>query len=127
MKKAIREQFSDLKNEECGIVYFDKKIKLKICKNIASKDFENFEISVKDYLDLKKKFEIFGLYHSHIKSDESFSNKDMIHSEELMVPYFVYSFKTEKSNLYIPKNLDPTKATKPFRNFLKRIKREYSV
>lgn len=127
MKEVIRDQFTDLENEECGIVYFDKKVKLKICKNIASKSSENFEISIKDYLGLKKSFEIFGIYHSHIKSDESFSNKDIVHSEELTVPYFVYSLKTKKSNLYIPASLNTKKATKSFCNFLKRIKKEYGV
>jgi proteasome lid subunit RPN8/RPN11 len=127
MKEAIKKQFSDFKNEECGIIYFDKKVKLKKCENIASRRFENFEISIKDYLDLKKEFQIFGLYHSHIEFDERFSSKDVIHSEELMVPYFVYSFKTKKSNLYIPKSLNLKKATKSLCNFLKRIRKEYGV
>ena len=127
MKDIIKKKLLNNSKEECGIIYFDKRVKIKECKNKAKNSLVNFEIPIEAYVSIKKKFEVFGIYHSHIETDEAFSKIDISHSEELMLPYFVYSFLTNKSNLYIPKSLNENKISKSFCNFLKRMRKEYSV
>ena len=58
-----------------------------------------------------------GVFHSHINTDEKFSEKDIKISEELMFPFWVYSSKTKKHNVYIPENLYNKKKTFDFIKF----------
>jgi proteasome lid subunit RPN8/RPN11 len=126
MKNRIKEECSKRPTEEsCGIIFFAKKAKVLPCYNWAEDKDISFKIHPKDYLRASKRGEIFGIYHSHITIDESFSEKDIRCAEELMLPYFVYSLKSDSHNLYIPESLK--KREKSFKSFLYRMKKEYSV
>tara|TARA_Y100000356_G_C11111072_1_gene209646 strand:- start:43 stop:426 length:384 start_codon:yes stop_codon:yes gene_type:complete len=126
VKSQIKKICSKTPGEEsCGFLIFNKKTFLHPCENKAHSKEDSFKISTKDYLKALTIGDIFGIYHSHIKVDEDFSEKDIESSEELMLPYFVYSLKSDSHNLYIPKDLSIK--TKSFKSFLYRVKKEYSV
>ena len=112
--------------EVCGFLLFERKrTKLVPCENCAKDRRVNFKISFEDFIKTRKRGEIFGIYHSHIEEDEEFSQKDIIHSREIMLPYFLYSIKSDRHNLLIPKT--SKSQSKSFKNFLSRVKGDYSV
>ena len=112
--------------ESCGLVVFiNKRTRIVPCFNWAEDRESTFKIETGDYVRASKEGEIFGVYHSHVDVAAEFSEKDIIHSKALMVPYFVYSLKTKKHNVYLPDRLK--KGTKSFSNFLNRIKKNFSV
>ena len=127
MKETIKNEcVKNTKEESCGFLIFKKKrTSIFPCYNWANDRAKNFKIEAKEYIDASKAGEIFGVYHSHIGEDERFSEKDVLHSEEIMLPYFVYSLKTKGHGLYIPMSIKPK--SKSFERFLSRAKREYSV
>lgn len=50
---------------------------------------------------------ILGIYHSHPKSSEKPSVIDVKMSEEICLPYLIYSLKTKKFFLYFPESYEP--------------------
>jgi|SRR6056300_614566 proteasome lid subunit RPN8/RPN11 len=120
MKKDIEIICENNKNlESCGFITFQKNnFIVSECKNISKNPKSNFEISFKDHVSFLKK-NIIAVFHSHVISGDIFSENDKKHSEEIMVPYLVYSLKNKKHNAYIPKNIRKSKAMDLF---LKKIK-----
>jgi len=50
---------------------------------------------------------IIGIYHTHYKTSEKPSVIDIKMSEEICLPYLIYSLKTKKFFLYFPESFDP--------------------
>lgn len=127
MKKKIKEECDKNPNEEsCGIIYFAKKrTRIYPCYNRSENRKRMFSISHGDFLDCMKMGEILGIYHSHVDEDESFSDEDILFSEETRLPYFVYSLKTKRHLAYFPSGVDAESSS--LRNFLSRVKRDFSV
>jgi proteasome lid subunit RPN8/RPN11 len=127
IKKKIEDHCLENPLEEsCGIIFFsNKRTKVLPCLNRSENKQATFSISHKDFIECSKRGEIFGIYHSHVYSDAEFSEKDLLFSGELNLPYFVYSLKTKRHSVYIPENL-PEK-NKSFKNFLSRAKKDFSV
>ena len=127
IKKKIEDHC--LKNpleESCGIIFFsDRRTRVLPCLNRAENKKETFSISHGDFIECSKRGAIFGIYHSHVYTDAEFSEKDLLFSREVNLPYFVYSLKTKKHSVYIPASLP--KKDKSFNNFLSRAKKEFSV
>ena len=126
IEKIKKECLQNTTEESCGLIVFIKKrTRIVPCFNWAEDKENTFKIDVGDYVKALRVGEIFGVYHSHVNSGEEFSKKDIIHCEELGLPYFVYSLKTKKHNLYLPKKTK--RGSKSFINFLRRIKKDFSV
>jgi len=127
MKEKIKNEcMKNPKEEVCGFLLFERKrTKLIPCENCAENKRVNFKISLEDFVKTKKRGEIFGIYHSHVEGGSEFSEKDIIHSREIMLPYFLYSIKLDRHNLLIPKT--SKSQSKSFKNFLSRVKGDYSV
>jgi len=105
--------------ESCGIIFFsNKRYRIKECKNISKNPENQFEISFLDHCECLKNGEIVGTYHSHVNRDENFSELDVKMSNEMMIPFIVYSLKTNKINVYTPKKM----TSKRIKNFSNKIK-----
>ena len=127
MKEKIKNEcIKNPEEESCGFLLFERKrTKLVPYVNCAENKKINFRISFADFIKTRKKGEIFGIYHSHVDGNSEFSEKDIIHSREIMLPYFLYSIKSDKHNLLIPET--SKSQSKSFKNFLSRVKKVYSV
>jgi proteasome lid subunit RPN8/RPN11 len=127
MKDKIKEECMKNPTEEsCGLLLFEKKrTKIIPCQNYAENKKQNFKISFKDFISAEKKGEVFGIYHSHVDDSYEFSEKDIIHSTEIMLPYFLYSIKSDRHNLLIPAS--SKYKSKSFKNFLSRVRKVYGV
>lgn len=115
--ESICEKNKDL--ESCGFITFEKNnFVISECKNVSKDSLNNFEISFNDHIKFLKR-NIIAIFHSHVVSEDLFSDNDKKHSEETMVPYLLYSLKNKRHNIYIPKNIRKSKAMSLF---LKKIK-----
>jgi|TARA_R110002167_G_scaffold195467_1_gene398204 proteasome lid subunit RPN8/RPN11 len=116
MKKNIEEIcFKNIKKESCGfLMMYKEKIQVIECDNVSLNPENSFEINYKDLIKYSISPRVVGVFHSHINTDEKFSKKDIKNSEELMLPFWVYSIKTKKHNVYIPENLTNKKNVKNF-------------
>ena len=116
---------SENKKESCGIIIFEnKRTKIIPCSNISKNPEDFFEIQISEQIEAMKRGKILAIYHSHLNQCHNFSKEDLKYSEEMVVPFLVYSLKNKKHNIYIP---EKSKKDKEIKNFLKRISRFYSV
>ena len=110
----IKDHASEFPEEEvCGFVLIedDASIRVKRIKN-ESRDKENcFHISPMKFLEYKVNNRILGIYHSHPKTTETPSKVDREMSEELGIPYLIYSLKSDKFFLYYPESYEPGQLT----------------
>jgi len=92
--------------EVCGIIYLDKYHSVNILKaaNNSINKTASFSIDPKTFLKYKLEYTIIGIYHSHPNSTEKPSAQDKKESEELGLPYFIYSLQTKKNFIYYPKS-----------------------
>lgn len=107
VSKHIKEHSLKNKDKECcGIVYLDKcgKINTVETKNIHPEDSSFFEISIDDIAFVKNNYEILAIYHSHTNSSREPSNFDILNSEELCLPFYIYSVRDDNFYLYKPES-----------------------
>lgn len=106
LKNFIRNQsLKDYPNETCGfIVQNDKNFECIPCKNISDNTKEHFKISSKRFLEIKKNYNIFYIYHSHTNDNENFSETDKNCSDNLNLPIILYSIKGDIIKIYEPVN-----------------------
>ena len=99
--------------EVCGLVILENDFSVRVeqMKNESDNKKENFFISPSKYLYHKINNRILGIYHSHPRSSETPSSSDKKMSEELGIPYLIYSLKTDKFFLYYPESYEPEKLT----------------
>ena len=121
MKKEIESICKEESHKEsCGFILMSgDKFEIVKCNNVSTHPESSFEISYKDLTKYLMNQKMVAIFHSHINTDEKFSEKDVKISEELMFPFWVYSSKTKKHNVYIPKNLHNKKNIK---NFCKKVR-----
>lgn len=95
--------------EVCGFVVLNKDLSISIHqqKNQSSTPEECFEISPQKWIDFSLKNKILAVYHSHPKSKEKPSCQDIKMSEEMGVPYLIYSLITKNFFLYYPESYTP--------------------
>jgi proteasome lid subunit RPN8/RPN11 len=107
MKQYIEEICEKNQEEVCGLIIKNKgKLDIIECENISSSPENSFEINKKDFNKYFLNFKILAIFHSHVNTDENFSKKDLLMSNEIMIPFWVYSTKTKKHNFYIPDTVD---------------------
>ena len=109
-KEIIEHAESNPSEEVCGTVSLDANLIVTVTreKNQSFDKQKMFEISPLKILGQKK---LLGIYHSHPLSPENPSQADINNSEELGVPFLIYSLITKKIFLYIPNSFEPTNLT----------------
>jgi proteasome lid subunit RPN8/RPN11 len=104
-------------NEACGfIVLENNEFKCIKCKNISNTPNSTFEISCKEYLNIKNFYKkIYYIYHTHPLNSNffDFSNQDKYCSESLAIPIILYTPKNDEIKIYQESelNLDDYKIT----------------
>ena len=107
-KKIIQYAESQPHEEVCGFVLLGKDLTVSVLpmKNEHEQPDKCFSISPKKFIDYKINYTILGVYHSHPSTAEQPSEYDIKTSEELGIPYLIYSIKTKKFYLYCPESYD---------------------
>ena len=107
----------DNKKECCGFIVLDNLKQLIIipCENTYEFPSTGFRICPHEFLNIKKRYEIVCMYHSHPIGPAEFSQKDLDQADELCLPICVYSIQENNFNIFFPKSY----GVKPF------IGREY--
>jgi proteasome lid subunit RPN8/RPN11 len=105
-KHIISHALKTPEEEVCGIISLNNSLIVNVSPelNLSIDKKNNFEVSSKAILNTKN---ILGIYHSHPFTDEQPSEYDKANSEELGIPFLIYSLITEKFFLYIPNSLKP--------------------
>jgi proteasome lid subunit RPN8/RPN11 len=110
IRSQIKKHALDLNNEEvCGFIYISDSGRLKSirCDNLHDDKKNQFLINPKEFIKLKKNYIILSVYHSHINCGPEPSKTDLMTSEELCLPYYIYSLKSDSFFLSIPRSYQP--------------------
>jgi len=100
--------------EGCGVIGVVKgKKKWFPCTNLAEDD-ESFILSSSEYLEIKKRADIFAIVHSHPNASNKASEHDIECCNAIGVPYYIFSYPDMELNI-----VEPTKKAYPL------IGREY--
>ncbi len=96
------------KKECCGFIVLDNLKQLLIipCENIYEYPEKAFKICPYKFLEVKKKYNIVCLYHSHPVGQAIFSQKDINQAEELCIPICLYALEVNEFNIFFPKSYD---------------------
>lgn len=91
-------------SEVCGLIgQENENYVVVLCANKSKNPSSSFVIDPLEYLLFLEKYNVIGLFHSHITGDETESEKDIMMSENSCLPFFIYSLNTENFNIYVPK------------------------
>jgi proteasome lid subunit RPN8/RPN11 len=108
LSNEIEQHFEkEYPREGCGVLVVHKgKLKWIACKNIA-KTNDDFVFDSLEYLNIKRKYDIAGIVHSHPDASCEPSISDINNCNALGIPYYIFSYpemdmyKLEpKQNLY---------------------------
>ena len=106
IKKIARESTSV---EVCGFLGLDEDEEFFIVKeesNSSPMPAQFFLINPLDYLLFKDKYELLGLFHSHIIGDEQPSDFDIKMAQNCCLPFLIYSLNTKKTHIYEPQIIE---------------------
>ena len=109
----------NFKREICGFVGYAHEQGEYIAQheeNISPDPSSYFLINPLSYLLFKDKYEMVGIFHSHIIGDETESEFDVKMSDNCCQPFLIYSLNSKKINIYTPKTVEANV------NILERIK-----
>tara|TARA_R110000824_G_scaffold146586_1_gene315593 strand:- start:5 stop:424 length:420 start_codon:yes stop_codon:yes gene_type:complete len=109
----------NFKREICGFVgyaYEQEEYIAQHEENISPDPSSYFLINPLSYLLFKDKYEMVGIFHSHIIGDETESEFDVKMSDNCCQPFLIYSLNSKKINIYTPKTVEANV------NILERIK-----
>tara|TARA_R110002020_G_scaffold473044_1_gene701760 strand:- start:989 stop:1384 length:396 start_codon:yes stop_codon:yes gene_type:complete len=98
-----------LRNEICGFLGYcveDNTFVVQETDNIADDPKSFFLIDPLEYLLFKEDYSLIALYHSHVAGDEEPSDFDIQMSENVCLPFLIFSLNTQKIHIYEPQNLD---------------------
>lgn len=85
------------KQESCGIIYSEEgKISFKACENISSNPTHYFCIDAVILID----YDVQYVVHSHTIGSSRPSENDKNNSDELCIPYLIYSLRDDDFYLY---------------------------
>jgi proteasome lid subunit RPN8/RPN11 len=97
----------NLKEEVCGfVVVKNGLLDLIKCENRAEDKQNQFLIPAKEYLHIKNKHNILGVFHSHAFGDSTPSSFDIAMAESCCLPMIIYSNPERKFNFYNPSDSD---------------------
>ena len=92
------------REEVCGLIVLDQfgEISVEHCENINQNKSNGFVIDAKKFLQYKKNKNILAIYHSHPDDSADPSRLDLLQSEELCLPFVIYSAKNKDFFIHIP-------------------------
>ena len=93
-------------NEEvCGFVILNDfgEVEIYNCKNVHTDKAKAFEVEIETFLKISKK-NILAIYHSHVNHSANPSEYDLRQSEELCIPFVVYSVRYDNFYIHIPQS-----------------------
>lgn len=104
MIEEIQEHFEkEYPREGCGVIGIVKgKKKWFPCTNTANTN-ENFVMSSLEYLDIKRRADIFAIVHNHPDATNEPSQHDIDCCNALGVPYYIFSYPEMQLNIIEPK------------------------
>ena len=108
-KKEIKGLSSAIPDEEvCGFLALNGMMEVVVipAENIHSNKKKYFKIDSQAFLDIEKRYKIIAIFHSHPTSSEKPSTFDLNSSEELCLPFLIYSLKTDKFFLHFPNSYE---------------------
>jgi len=105
--KIINHCCQNLKEEICGfVVKNEDDFEIKPVDNKAINKEREFYIPAKEYLSIKRKNEIVAIYHSHPQGKATPSEYDKKTSENICLPFVIFSADHNNFFLYRPENSD---------------------
>jgi proteasome lid subunit RPN8/RPN11 len=106
----------DKDQESCGIISMDDTgiFYIKQLNNVHVEKNKYFKISLSEWIKEKNKNKILAVFHSHTSTTEDPSSFDIEYSEELCIPFIVYSIYSDKFFLHFPESYEPEKLTGRF-------------
>lgn len=109
-KEIVEHSVSRPEEEVCGIVYLDKLLVTQVSREVneSSDRANSFKISPSRIIETEN---ILGIYHTHPKGGAEPSELDIRNSEEMCLPFLIYSNENKNFYLYYPKSYEPTPLT----------------
>lgn len=102
--QSIIEHANKSDKEVCGFIFFENgELKSEPAKNIATYQYDIFEIHPLEILKQMKSGKLAAIYHTHPSTGEQESNFDKFNCENSCIPYLIYSKESKKFNLILPK------------------------
>ena len=106
-EKIIADCSKDISKEICGFIIKTRKgFDIKVMDNKAVHPDKEFYIPAKDFLYVKRIYNIVGIYHSHIIGDDKPSEYDLKTSDLICYPFVIYSVKNNTIHFHKPEELD---------------------
>tara|TARA_R110002020_G_scaffold133235_4_gene297339 strand:- start:7991 stop:8704 length:714 start_codon:yes stop_codon:yes gene_type:complete len=111
--EIIKHAESNPDEEVCGFVLLNKDLTISVERAVNEhlEPRDCFTISPSKFLKYSIQKNIIGIYHSHPRSNEEPSKPDIAMSEEMGVPYLIYSLITKKFYLYYPESYNTNMLT----------------
>ena len=94
-----------VRDKETGAILNTNKSEIERARKrkiISKKKEEEFAIRMKDYVLADRLGDIIGIYHSHTKGDNGFSQADITISDQLELTNYLYEMETDKFYTYNP-------------------------
>lgn len=118
--KSIIEHANTSDAEVCGFVLVeDGQLVSEPAKNVAVYQNDIFEIHPLEILKKIKTGKLAAIYHTHPDSGELESKFDQFNCENSCIPFVIYSKKSEKFNLILPKSIHVNK------DYVQILKKQY--
>lgn len=93
--------------ESCGfVVEKDDCFDVISCDNKAEDPENEFYIPAKDFLYIKTKYKIVGVYHTHLQGSAKPSKFDIQTSDLVCYPFIIYSLETNRFHIHEPEFSD---------------------
>ena len=105
IKEAIKEEALKANPWECcGLIIKDQECGRRIWPaiNSAPEPEDNFIIKIHDYIMAEEIGEVIGVYHSHPKGGNSFSEADTINAQKLELLTILYVLEQDKFHVFEP-------------------------
>jgi proteasome lid subunit RPN8/RPN11 len=107
IKNKIKDHAQRVSPEECCGLLIELEdngeIKIIECENIAEDKENLFKISIEEYLEALSEGDIYAVYHSHTKGENSFSEADKTISDSLELRSVLYNLPTDVFEILEPK------------------------
>jgi proteasome lid subunit RPN8/RPN11 len=101
---SIKEHAKESNLEVCGFVLVENgDLRTEPAKNISMYEEDIFEIHPLETFKYIQSGKLAAIYHTHPECNEDESQFDLFNCENSCIPYLIYSKKTDKFNLIIPK------------------------
>ena len=88
---------TSLQEETCGLIVEEQdNYKFLACENLSENPSHHFKINPKIFIENK----VLYIYHSHVNCSANPSNLDILYSDELCIPFLIYSIRDDEFKIY---------------------------